>query len=122
MAGRRFSPRAWSLPYTEEGMSAQPSPPGDGEKARGGTKGEDMSFTRKSSRLTCLSLIAVAALLLGSTTAIAAGGSLEPPAGLAEVEPPAPMPTFKLPGLNGEVFDSSTLQGKVVVVRFWATW
>jgi hypothetical protein len=24
--------------------------------------------------------------------------------------------------VDGEAFDSSTLQGKVVVVRFWATW
>jgi hypothetical protein len=42
--------------------------------------------------------------------------------GLAEVKPAMPMEAFTLPGLNGSAFDSSALQGKVVVVRFWATW
>jgi peroxiredoxin len=42
--------------------------------------------------------------------------------GLAEIKPAAPMPVFHLPGLSGTTFDSSALQGKVVVVRFWATW
>jgi hypothetical protein len=122
MGGRRASHPTWSLPYTAEDMSAKLSPPREGEDASGGTKGEDMSVTRKISQLICWSLIAVIAMLLGSTIAIAAGESREPPMGLAEVKPTAPMPVFKLPGVNGEAFDSSTLQGKVVVVRFWATW
>jgi peroxiredoxin len=42
--------------------------------------------------------------------------------GLAEIKPATPMPAFRLPGLSGTMFDSSALQGKVVVVRFWATW
>jgi peroxiredoxin len=32
------------------------------------------------------------------------------------------MPAFELPDANGETFHSTDLQGKVVVVRFWATW
>jgi peroxiredoxin len=32
------------------------------------------------------------------------------------------MPSFNLPGVDGTHVDSATLQGKVVVVRFWATW
>lgn len=67
-------------------------------------------------------LIAIMALLLGSTIGIATGEPIEPPMGLGEVKPVAPMPMFNLPGVNGEAFDSSKLQGKVVVVRFWATW
>lgn len=50
------------------------------------------------------------------------GGSGEPPLGLGAVQPATPMPTFTLPVVGGEPFDSSTLRGKVVVVRFWATW
>jgi hypothetical protein len=45
-----------------------------------------------------------------------------PPAGMAAVDPPVPMPAFSLPGLNGAPADSSALRDKVVVVRFWATW
>jgi cytochrome oxidase Cu insertion factor (SCO1/SenC/PrrC family) len=50
------------------------------------------------------------------------GGSGEPPLGLGAVQPATPMPAFTLPVVDGEPFDSSTLRGKVVVVRFWATW
>ena len=32
------------------------------------------------------------------------------------------MPVFELPDANGETMRSANLQGKVVVVRFWATW
>jgi peroxiredoxin len=32
------------------------------------------------------------------------------------------MPAFELPDANGETIRSADLQGKVVVVRFWATW
>ena len=57
-----------------------------------------------------------------ATVDIAQGGSPEPPLGLGAVQPATPVPSFKLPLVNGDLFDSSTLQGKVVVVRFWATW
>ena len=81
-----------------------------------------MSFARKVYQPVGLFLMAGIALLLGSTAGIASGELPEPPLGLAAVKPAAPMPRFNLPGVNGETFDSSTLQGKVVVVRFWATW
>jgi len=32
------------------------------------------------------------------------------------------MPAFELPDPNGETVRSADLQGKVIVVRFWATW
>jgi peroxiredoxin len=32
------------------------------------------------------------------------------------------MPEFELPEANGETVRSAALQGKVSVVRFWATW
>lgn len=61
-------------------------------------------------------------LVSAATVDLAIGGSPEPPLGLGAVQPATPMPSFKLPLVNGDLFDSSTLQGKVVVVRFWATW
>jgi cytochrome oxidase Cu insertion factor (SCO1/SenC/PrrC family) len=81
-----------------------------------------MGFAR-----TCLSPVRLwwmvgIALLLASTAGTATGEPVEPPMGLAAVKPAAPMPAFQLPGLNGSTLESSQLQGKVVVVRFWATW
>jgi peroxiredoxin len=32
------------------------------------------------------------------------------------------MPTFELPDANGDTVRSEELRGKVVVVRFWASW
>ena len=68
-----------------------------------------------------LFLIAVMAFLLGSARGVATGDPVRLPKGLAEVKPVAPMPMFTLPGIDGETFDSATLQGKVVVMWFWAT-
>ena len=45
-----------------------------------------------------------------------------PPEGLATPSPSTSMPVFELPDTNGETVRSAALQGKVVVVRFWATW
>ena len=45
-----------------------------------------------------------------------------PPSGLAAPGQSTSMPTFELPDPNGETIRSADLQGKVVVVRFWATW
>jgi cytochrome oxidase Cu insertion factor (SCO1/SenC/PrrC family) len=44
------------------------------------------------------------------------------PAGLSPLGTPAVMPSFHLSRVDGARFDSAQLQGKVVVVRFWATW
>jgi cytochrome oxidase Cu insertion factor (SCO1/SenC/PrrC family) len=51
-----------------------------------------------------------------------AGQPSPPPAGLSPLGTPAFMPSFHLSSVDGAQFDSATLQGKVVVVRFWATW
>jgi len=32
------------------------------------------------------------------------------------------MPSFQLPTTNGDTLDSANLAGRVVIVRFWATW
>jgi cytochrome oxidase Cu insertion factor (SCO1/SenC/PrrC family) len=74
-------------------------------------------------RLTALLFFVSMALIVGFPSSYAQGGEKSgPPDGMATVSPPVPMPEFSLPHLNGEVFQSSALQGQVVVVRFWATW
>jgi hypothetical protein len=45
-----------------------------------------------------------------------------PPEGLIASSPSTSMPVFELPDANGETVRAAVLQGKVVVVRFWATW
>ena len=45
-----------------------------------------------------------------------------PPEGLAVPGQSTSMPAFELPDANGETIRSADLQGKVVVVRFWASW
>jgi cytochrome oxidase Cu insertion factor (SCO1/SenC/PrrC family) len=80
-----------------------------------------MNVRQKVYRLAWLALASFA-LLVGYTVGVATGETREPPMGLAEVTPATPMAAFTLPGLNGSAFDSSALQGKVVVIRFWATW
>ena len=47
---------------------------------------------------------------------------LTPPAGLEASGQQVAMPTFRLPSVAGGTVDAAALHGKVVVVRFWATW
>lgn len=61
-----------------------------------------------------------ALLILGSLTTYAAAPS--PPEGLAAPTDPTSLPAFSLVDINGTTVRSTDLQGKVVVVRFWATW
>jgi cytochrome oxidase Cu insertion factor (SCO1/SenC/PrrC family) len=81
-----------------------------------------MRCGRKVYRALCMLLVAGMAVVLGASAASAAAEFVTPPMGLGEVKPATPMPTFNLPSVHGKTFDSSTLRGKVVVVRFWATW
>src|SRR5262245_8426399 len=66
-------------------------------------------------------------LLLGgfltlSPLSLRAAEQPKPPEGLIASSPSTSMPVFELPDANGETVRSADLQGKVVVVRFWATW
>jgi len=61
-------------------------------------------------------------LLILSPLSMHAAWSATLPEGLAQPGQSTSMPTFELPDANGETFHSTDLQGKVVVVRFWATW
>jgi hypothetical protein len=45
-----------------------------------------------------------------------------PPPGLVTPSLSTPMPTFRLEAVSGTTVQANDLLGKVVVVRFWATW
>ena len=64
----------------------------------------------------------LAILLTLSPLGLHAAEQPNPPEGLATPSPSTSMPVFELPDANGETVRSAALQGKVVVVRFWATW
>jgi hypothetical protein len=61
-------------------------------------------------------------LTFGFIASGAKGDQAVPPQGLVAVDSSVSMPEFSLPSLDGAAVNSAGLQGKVVVVRFWATW
>ena len=61
-------------------------------------------------------------LLTLSPLSLRAAEQPNPPEGLIAPSSSTSMPVFELPDANGETVRSADLQGKVVVVRFWATW
>ena len=67
-------------------------------------------------------LIAVALMACAPLWAGARSGDTALPEGLVVVDPPVPMPAFGLEDIQGESVRSTDLQGKVAIIRFWATW
>lgn len=61
-------------------------------------------------------------LLVGSYTTPAAERVPVPPDGLLPPETPTSIPDFRLPSVDGKTLEAADLRGKVVVIRFWATW
>ena len=61
-------------------------------------------------------------LLTLSPLSLRAAEQPNPPEGLTVSSPSTSMPVFELPDANGETVRSADLRGKVIVVRFWATW
>lgn len=61
-------------------------------------------------------------LILGVMATSVAADSPPPPLGLSSPAQPTPMPAFSLVDSNGTTVRSADLPGKVVLVRFWATW
>jgi hypothetical protein len=45
-----------------------------------------------------------------------------PPPGLKASAKPTAMPAFVLPTTAGSKLDSKSLQGQVLLIRFWASW
>ena len=61
-------------------------------------------------------------LMVGSYTTPAAERAPVLPEGLLPPAKPTAIPDFRLPRVDGTTFDAASLRGKVVVMRFWATW
>jgi hypothetical protein len=68
-------------------------------------------------------------LVTGSIGALSASCSVQrssvqgtAPAGMIAVEERTAMPSFSLPGLDGNIVRSADLLGNVAILRFWATW
>jgi hypothetical protein len=73
--------------------------------------------------LVWLSLFASGMMSPGDGRLAQAAGETPPlPPGLAASGQPTPIPEFSAPGPNGTTMRSADLLGKVVVIRFWATW
>ena len=71
----------------------------------------------------CLGLFLLLGLCLTlSPLRTPAADSPKLPEGLAAPGQSTPMPAFELPDPDGKPVRSADLQGKVVVVRFWASW
>ena len=67
-------------------------------------------------------LLLLGGLLILSPPGLRAAEQPNPPEGLTAPSPSTSMPMFELPDANGATVRAADLQGKVVVVRFWATW
>jgi hypothetical protein len=68
-----------------------------------------------------ISLLLGIGLLWGDLPAQAAD-PLPLPAGLTAPSQPTRLPTFSLPDVQGTTVQETALHGKVVIVRFWASW
>ena len=73
--------------------------------------------------LVCFSLLTYGTMSpWGDRLASAAREVSSPPAGLAVPKQRIPMPEFSVSAIDGTTIRSADMAGKVVVVRFWATW
>lgn len=61
-------------------------------------------------------------LLSPATIAAAAESPFTGPTKLVAPAQPATMPEFALADVRGGTLRASDMQGKVIVIRFWATW
>ena len=68
-----------------------------------------------------LGLLAATLLALHPVQVDAADGPALPQ-GMQAPSQPITLPAFELPDPDGNLVRAADLQGKVVIVRFWATW
>jgi hypothetical protein len=64
-------------------------------------------------------------LMVGSVGMAGAGFTVQTatvPKGMVAVQDRKRMPTFALPDIDGKIVQSSDLAGRVIILRFWATW
>jgi cytochrome oxidase Cu insertion factor (SCO1/SenC/PrrC family) len=57
-----------------------------------------------------------------ATVAHAAEGLFPSATVMAAPQQPTKLPDFELPNLNGGTLKSADMKGKVIIIRFWATW
>ena len=78
--------------------------------------------TRGGGRRRWLAGAALCLALGPAALAHAAADLSAPPPELKPPAKPAAMPAFALPTTAGATLDSKSLQGQVLVIRFWASW
>ena len=61
-------------------------------------------------------------LAFGAMGAHAAESASMPPAVMTAPAKPTVLPEFEFANLHGGTLKSSDMKGKVIVIRFWATW
>jgi cytochrome oxidase Cu insertion factor (SCO1/SenC/PrrC family) len=70
--------------------------------------------------------VAVAAWFLSAADwtagAYAAEGLFPGATVMAAPQQPTKLPDFELPNVNGGTLKSADMKGKVIIIRFWATW
>lgn len=73
-------------------------------------------------RWSLLPFLLLGSFLTVSPLALHAADAPAPPPGLASPSSATSMVAFELPTPAGDTVRSAALAGKVVVIRFWATW
>jgi hypothetical protein len=86
------------------------------------TEGRIMRGPRQAYHASWTLFLLALVFTLGLIASDVRGEQAIPPQGLVAVDSSVSMPEFSLPSLDGAAVNSAGLQGKVVVVRFWATW
>ena len=69
-----------------------------------------------------IGVTAAVGVLLGVASVQAADGLFPSATELKAPAQAAKLPDFEFANLNGGTLKSSEMKGKVVVIRFWATW
>lgn len=71
-----------------------------------------------------MALVALATLAAATSLghAHAAEGLFPNPTVMSPPPQPTKMPAFEFANLHGGALKSSEMKGKVIVIRFWATW
>ena len=81
-----------------------------------------MFFQNKVRRSSLAAVFFVTASLCASVTTLAAEGLFPKATVMAAPATPGKAPEFEFANLHGGALKSADLKGKVVVIRFWATW
>ncbi len=101
-----------------DGFAAAPRPRTTQENHVGMANNDSCNAARRPARRRWLAWAALCTLL--GSASMASGA--EPPPELKPPAKPTAMPAFALPTTSGSKLDSAALKGRVLVIRFWASW